>query len=76
MNINRTFSIPVASAMKLKAERNQSRTVAKAVSKYLNEKEGFSVGDVETRVILSLLTSRGDLPEHIRVIIQQYLRDN
>lgn len=76
MNINRTFSIPVATAMKLKAERNQSRTVAKAVNKFLNEKEGFSVGDVETRAILSLLTSRSDLPEHIRVIIQQYLRDN
>ena len=76
MRINRTFSLPVSLAIRLKSCRNQSSVVSKAVKKYLDEKQIYSLGDIETRVLLSNLTSRNDTPEHIRVLIQQYFRDN
>ncbi len=73
MKINRTFSIPVALAIKLKTVRNQSALVSKAVSKYLNEKEDYSAGDMPSRGLLSAITNREDVPEHIKVVIQHYL---
>ena len=72
MNINRTFSIPVATAMKLKAERNQSRTVTKAVNKYLDEKEEYSPSDLPTRQIMLVLRLRKDCPAAIRVLIDDH----
>ena len=72
MNINRTFSIPVATAMKLKAERNQSRTVTKAVNKYLDEKAEYSPSDLPTRQIMLVLRLREDCPAAIRVLIDNY----
>ena len=72
MNINRTFSIPVATAMKLKAERNQSRTVTRAVNKYLDEKEEYSPSDLPTRQIMLVLRLREDCPQSIRVLIDDY----
>jgi hypothetical protein len=72
MNINRTFSIPVATAMKLKGERNQSRTVTRAVNKYLDEKESYSPSDLPTRQIMLVLRLREDCPEAIRTLIDAY----
>ena len=72
MNINRTFSLPVATAMKLKAERNQSRTVTRAVNKYLDEKEEYSPSDLPTRQIMLVLRLREDCPQSIRVLIDDY----
>ena len=72
MNINRTFSIPVATAMKLKGERNQSRTVTRAVNKYLDEKEEYSPSDLPTRQIMLVLRLREDCPQSIRVLIDNY----
>jgi len=72
MNINRTFSIPVATAVKLKAERNQSRTVTRAVNKYLDEKEEYSPSDLPTRQIMLVLRLREDCPQSIRVLIDDY----
>ena len=72
MNINRTFSIPVSTAMKLKGERNQSRTVTRAVNKYLDEKEEYSPSDLPTRQIMLVLRLREDCPEAIRTLIDAY----
>lgn len=72
MKINRTFSIPVATAMKLKGERNQSRTVTRAVNKYLDEKEEYSPSDLPTRQIMLVLRLREDCPEAIRTLIDAY----
>lgn len=72
MNINRTFSLPVATAMKLKGERNQSRTVTRAVNKYLDEKEEYSPSDLPTRQIMLVLRLREDCPKAIRVLIDDY----
>ena len=69
MRINRTFSIPVSLAIKLKTERNQSKTVARAVTKDLNEREEFSPADVPIRQLLAALTAREDCPEHLKALI-------
>jgi len=76
MNINRTFSIPVATAVKLKGERNQSRTVTKAVNKYLKEKSEFDLTDATTRSLMAVISNRVDTPEYIKVIIREHLRTN
>jgi len=76
MRINRTFSLPVKLAIRLKACRNQSQVVSKAVEKYLNEKQKYSLGDEETRFLLASLTGREDVPEYLRVVIQQFFKDN
>lgn len=70
MNINRTFSLPVATAMKLKGERNQSRTVTKAVTKYLDDRDDFSIADMPLRQILAALSNRNDCPDGIKALIQ------
>ena len=75
MKINRTFSIPVKLALRLKAVRNQSALVSRAVYKYLDEKEEFSSSDVPSRSLLSAITNRDDVPEHIKVIIQLHLEN-
>lgn len=69
MNINRTFSLPVATAMKLKGERNQSRTVTKAVNKYLSDRDDFNLGDVPIRQLMAALQHRNDCPEHIKAVL-------
>ena len=69
MNINRTFSLPVATAMKLKGQRNQSRTVTKAVNKYLGELQDFSLADVPIRQLMAALHARDECPEHIKAVL-------
>ena len=69
MNINRTFSIPVATAMKLKGERNQSAIVTRAVNKYLSDRDDFSIGDVPIRQLMAALHAREDCPDHLKAIL-------
>lgn len=73
MRINRTFSLPVALAIRLKSCRNQSSVVSKAVKKYLDEKEIYSLGDIETRRLLAAVSSREDTPEHIKLLVIEYM---
>ena len=72
MKINRTFSIPVSTAMKLKTVRNQSALVGRAIEKYLNDQEDYSPSDLPTRQIMLVLRLREDCPESIRVLIDNY----
>ena len=58
MRINRTYSLPVSLVTKLSRERNQSRTVEKAVRKYLAEKEDYGLADIPTRQLLAALHAR------------------
>lgn len=73
MRINRTFSLPVPLVIKMKSLRNQSATVERAVNKYLNEKEEFSPSDIPSRSLLSAITNRDDVPDHLKVVIQHFL---
>jgi hypothetical protein len=69
MNINRTFSLPVSTAMKLKGERNQSRTVTKAVNKYLSDQQDFSLADVPIRQLMAAIHARDDCPETLKAVL-------
>lgn len=69
MRINRTFSLPVPLVIKLKSSKNQSRIVEKAVRKYLDEKDEFSVSDVPTRQLLSALSNRDDIDDVLRAAV-------
>lgn len=73
MNINRTFSLPVATAMKLKGERNQSRTVTKAVNKYLADREEFSLSDVPLFQLMSAVAARTD-DESLKVLLYNKIK--
>ena len=73
MNINRTFSIPVALAIKLKTERNQSKTVSRAVTKYLNDREEFSAADIPIRNLMAALAARSECPDHLQSLIRHEL---
>ena len=69
MRINRTFSLPIPLVIKLKSSKNQSRIVEKAVRKYLDEKDEFSVSDVPTRNLLSALSNRKDIDDVLRAAV-------
>lgn len=69
MRINRTFSLPVPLVIKLKLQKNQSRIVEKAVRKYLDEKDEFSVSDLPTRQLLSALSNRKDIDDVLRAAV-------
>ena len=73
MKINRTFSLPVALAIRLKSCSNQSSVVSKAVKKYLDEKDVYSLIDVETRHLLAVISGREDAPEHIKLLVIEYM---
>ena len=73
MKINRTFCLPVPTAMKLKAVRNQSALVTKAVNKYLDEKDSYDLSDATTRSLMAVVSNREDTPEYIKVILRQHL---
>ena len=60
MRMNKTFSLDVKTIIKLKAQRNQSMTVEKAVNKYLAEKDDFSLADIPTRQLIAALLHRTD----------------
>ena len=74
MNINRTFSIPVATAMKLKGERNQSRTVTRAVNKYLSDREDFSLKDVPIWSLMSQVADRTD-DEALKLLLYNKIKE-
>ena len=60
MRMTKTFSLDVKTIIKLKAQRNQSMTVEKAVNKYLAEKEDFSIRDIPTKTLIAVLLHRTD----------------
>jgi len=60
MRMTKTFSLDVKTIIKLKAQRNQSMTVEKAVNKYLSEKEEFSIRDIPTKTLIAVLLHRTD----------------
>jgi hypothetical protein len=76
VKINRTFSIPVSIAMRLKSERNQSSTVSKAVKKYLDEKDEYDPTDLPTRRLMLILRQKDDCPQSIRVLIDDHFGIN
>ena len=71
MRINRTYSLPVQLVTRLSRERNQSRTVEKAVYKYLSEKEDYTLADIPTRQLMAALHARNIDPVLNAALINQ-----
>ena len=72
MKINRTYSMDYDLVIQLSRKTNQSKTVCKAVRKYLSEEEEISPADFETRQLLAALQSRFE-PDTFQYITIQSL---
>tara|TARA_Y100000004_G_scaffold146083_1_gene166839 strand:- start:1506 stop:1742 length:237 start_codon:yes stop_codon:yes gene_type:complete len=74
MKINRTFSIDYTLARRLKDEKhNQSAIVEAAVQRYLDADEDFSIGEVSTQRIMSVLYYRKDTPQVLKAVLKVIL---
>jgi len=71
MRMTKTFSLNIKTIIKLKACHNQSATVEKAVLKYLNEKDEFSIADIPDRQLLAALHARSLDPVLDAAILNQ-----
>ena len=58
MRINRTFSIPVELVHELRKKHNQSETVTRALRKYLDDTEDYTVSEASNIIILRELQMR------------------
>ena len=58
MRINRTFSIPVKLVHQLRKKHNQSETVTRALRKYLDDAEEYTLNEAENIIILRELQMR------------------
>ena len=73
MKINRTFSIDYQIAKELKEKRNQSAIVEAAVKRYLEADEDFSIGEVSSQRLMSVLYYRSDTPEVLKAVLKVIL---
>lgn len=73
MKINRTFSIDYQIAKELKEKKNQSAIVEAAVLRYLQADEDFSIGEVSSQRLMSVLYYRNDTPAVLKAVLKVYL---
>jgi len=73
MKINRTFSIDYDLAQKLRNKPNQSRIVCKAVRRFLANQDQYTYSDIRSERLMMELKMRDDVPNHIKVLITEYL---
>ena len=73
MKINRTFSIDYQIARELKEKHNQSAIVEAAVKRYLQADEDFSIGEVSSQRLMSVLYYRKDTPEILKAVLKVIL---
>ena len=73
MKINRTFSIDYQIAKELKEKRNQSAIVEAAVKRYLEADEDFSIGEVSSQRLMSVLYYRSDTPAVLKAVLKVIL---
>jgi hypothetical protein len=72
MKINRTFSIDIDLAQKLKRKANQSETICRALRKYLSEEGEFDLTSVPTLVLLTVLSTREISPQALALVQAEY----
>lgn len=73
VKINRTFSLDYDLAKKLRNKPNQSRIVCKAVRRYLANQEQYTYSDIRTESLMMELKMRKEVPNHIKVLLTEYL---
>jgi len=75
MRMTKTFSLDVKTIIKLKACRNQSAVVERAVNKYLNEKEEFDMGDVPLFQLMSAVAARTS-DESLKLLLYNKIKES
>lgn len=70
MKISRLYTISLRNVERLAKINNKSALVNKALEKYFNEKEQFSMADVETAMLLNVLLTRSDISVALKKIIE------
>ena len=73
MKIARTFTIDYHLYQELRKKPNQSRIVESSIRRYLNADEDFSIAEINTIPLLSIVMEREDTPRQIKLLIQDYL---
>lgn len=73
MKIARTFTIDYHLYQELRKKPNQSRIVESSIRRYLNSSEDFSIAEINTIPLLSIVMEREDTPRQIKLLIQDYL---
>lgn len=73
MKIARTFTIDYHLYQELRKKPNQSRIVERSIRRYLNADEDFSIAEINTIPLLSIVMEREDTPRQIKLLIQDYL---
>ena len=73
MKIARTFTIDYHLYQELRKKPNQSRIVERSIRRYLNADEDFSIEEINTIPLLSIVMEREDTPRQIKLLIQDYL---
>lgn len=73
MKIARTFTIDYHLYQELRKKPNQSRIVESSIRRYLSGDENFSVSEISTRQLMGVLHARKDTPNHIKILIDDYL---
>lgn len=69
MKVNRTYSIDVNLVTQLRAKRNQSDTVCRALRLYLSGEDQYDLAQEDSRRMLRYLRHREDISEQLKAVI-------
>lgn len=69
----KTFNLRRSTIKIVRTKQNQSEFVDRAINRLHNNETEFSLIDLETRVIMRHLLSRGGCPKHVQAVIRDYL---
>ncbi len=72
MKVSRLYTMDVENIVMLKTIQNKSALVNRAVRKYFKEKEAFNVGDLETKVLISVIYAREGKDSVLGSLIEAY----
>lgn len=69
----KTFNLRRSTIKLVRTKQNQSEFVDRAINRLHNNENDFSLIDLEARVIMRHLLSRGGCPKHVQAVIRDYL---
>ena len=72
----KTFNLRRSTIKLIRTKQNQSEFVDRAINRLHNNETEFRLIDLEARVIMRHLLSRGGCPRHVQAVIRDYLESN
>lgn len=73
MKVARLYTIDYSNVQRLNKVKNKSDIVNQAITKWFNEKEKFSMKEIDTRTILNGLLTRSDISAQLKAVIEAEL---